>query len=68
MAVAEDDAGRARLRADDYRGDQTAIERLGLEGQALLTEIYGLYQQEALPLRLEKRMQTTDFGRGPPCS
>jgi hypothetical protein len=45
MAVAQDEAGRIRLRAADYRGDQTAIERLGLEGEALLTEIYGLYQQ-----------------------
>jgi len=45
LAVAQDEAGRSRLRASDYRGDSEAVQRLGLEGQALLTEIYDLYQQ-----------------------
>lgn len=45
LGVAQDEAARPRLRGSDYRGDSEAIERLGLEGQALLTEIYDLYQQ-----------------------
>lgn len=45
MAVAQDVDNRERLRAADYRDDPAAIERLGLEGQALLTEIFDLYQQ-----------------------
>lgn len=45
LAVAQDEAGRPRLRAGDYRGDSDAVQRLGLEGRSLLTEIYDLYQQ-----------------------
>lgn len=45
MAVVQDEAKRDRLRAAGYRGDQKAVEGLGIEGQALLTEIYDLYQQ-----------------------
>jgi hypothetical protein len=45
LAIAQDDGARARLRPQDYRGDLEALNRLGLEGQALLTEIYDLYQQ-----------------------
>lgn len=45
VAVVQDETNRAGLRAADYRGDTEAIGRLGLEGGALLTEIYDLYQQ-----------------------
>lgn len=48
LAVAQDETNRGRLRPRDYRGDNTAIEKLGLEGIALLTESYELYQQGLL--------------------
>jgi hypothetical protein len=48
MAVAQDQTNYSRLRPTDYRGNQEAIAKLGLEGQGLLTEIYDLYQQGLL--------------------
>jgi hypothetical protein len=45
MAVALDEATKPQLRQSDYRGDAAAIKRLGMDGQALITEIYDLYQQ-----------------------
>jgi hypothetical protein len=48
LAIALDESGRARLRPSDYRNDQEALERLGVDGRSLITEIYGLYQQGLL--------------------
>jgi hypothetical protein len=47
LAIASD-GSRAHLRATDYRGDEAALDRLGLEGPALLTEIFNLYQRGLL--------------------
>lgn len=48
LAIALDESGRARLRQSDYRNDQEALERLGVDGRSLITETYGLYQQGLL--------------------
>jgi hypothetical protein len=45
LAVADDEVNRPRLRPTSYRGDADAVQRIGIEGQALLTETYDLYQQ-----------------------
>jgi len=45
LSLGRDVANRTRLRQTDYRGDNEAIERLGIEGAGLLTELYDLYQR-----------------------
>lgn len=45
MAVAQDPSNREGLRQSSYRSDSAALQRLGLDGTALITEIYDLYQQ-----------------------
>lgn len=45
LAVVQDDTNRSRLRMDRYGTDNVAIDRLGLDGIAIITELYDLYQQ-----------------------
>ncbi len=45
LAIAIDQASRHRLRQTDFRGDAAALAALSLDGGALLTEIYDLYQR-----------------------
>jgi hypothetical protein len=45
MSVMLDSSQVFRLRQSPYRGDQEALERLGFDGRALMTEIYDLFQR-----------------------
>lgn len=47
LAIASD-VRKEHLRSADYRGDDAALGKLGLEGQGLLTEIFDLYQRGLL--------------------
>jgi hypothetical protein len=48
LAVASDERSRLRLRQSDFRNDPAALDRLGVDGRSLITEIYDLYQQGLL--------------------
>jgi hypothetical protein len=48
LAVASDISNRHRLLQSSYRGNEEALQRLGLDGTALVTEIYELYQRGLL--------------------
>jgi hypothetical protein len=48
LAVASDDSNRHRLLQSGYRGNEAAAKSLGLDGTALVTEVYDLYQRGLL--------------------